>query len=97
MALDKLRLEVELGQLELEKKRAQYSLELAKQIVETLYMSDGVEMKIEQLRMTIPSLQPLGHKNGSEMILDHLNGTQHERTTSQDLPIISSITIGGTA
>ncbi len=97
LALDKLRLEVELGQLELEKKRAQYTLELAKQIVETLYISDNVEMKTEQLRMTIPSLQALGRKNGSKMILDHLHGTQHERTTSQDLPIIYDLNTGGTA
>lgn len=97
LTLDKLKLEVELGQLELEKKRAQYTLELAKQIVETLYISDGAEMKTEQLRMAIPSLQALGRKNGSEMILDHLHGTQHERTTSQDLPIIISALTGGTA
>ena len=97
LALDKLKLEVELGQLELEKKRAQYTLELAKQIVDTLYISDSVEMKTEQLRMTIPSLQALGRKNGSEMIMDHLHGTQRERTTSQDIPIIYDITTGGTA
>ncbi len=96
LVLDKLRLEVELSQLELEKKRAQYTLELARQIVDTLYISDSIEMKTEQLRMTIPSLKALGCKNGSEMILDHLQGTQHERTTSQDLAIISHVAKGGT-
>jgi hypothetical protein len=88
LALEREQLALEATKLDLEKKRAEYTLELAQMIVETIHEDvSRQEVRIELIRLTLPSLRDLGHKNGTEVILDHLQAIQ--RSTSFLLPASS--------
>lgn len=91
LALEKEQLALEATRLDLEKKRAEYTLELARMIVETIHADvSRQEVRIELIRLTLPSLRDLGHKNGTELILDHLQETQRSASHLLPMTIVSS-------
>jgi hypothetical protein len=76
LELEKERSAVEGARLELEKKRAEYMLELAKLMVDTLYVEGAdLTLRTELLRQVLPALKDFGQKESTVLLLDHLQTT----------------------
>ncbi len=75
LAVEQQRLEVISIRLDVEKKRVQYTLELAAQLIDTVYESGGdPAARAELLRNTLPIFKEFGHpeQESTALILDHL-------------------------
>lgn len=75
LAVEQQRLEVTSIRLDVEKKRVQYTLELAAQLIDTLYEGGGdPAVRAELLRNTLPIFKEFGHpeQESTTLILDHL-------------------------
>ncbi len=79
LTVEQQRLEVVSTRLDVEKKRVQYTLELAAQLIDTLYEGGGdPAVRIELLRNILPTFKEFGHpeQESTALILDHLQQVQ---------------------
>ncbi len=92
LAVEKERIAVASVKLDLEKKRAEYTLQLTALIVDTLYTGvDTVEMRVELIRNMLPALKDIGQKESTTIILEHL---QHiNRETPVAIPAVTEAII----
>ena len=73
LALEKERIAVASVKLDLEKKRAEYALQLTTLFVDTLYTGiDTTEMRVELVRNMLPTLKDIGQRESTTILLDHL-------------------------
>jgi hypothetical protein len=88
LALIKEQLEVESARLDLEKKRAEYVLELAGLLADTLYNGGGTtEMRTELIRNALPALKEFGHKESTTIFLEHLQCSPED--TPRAIPAVT--------
>lgn len=81
LALEEQRLNVVSTRLDVEKKRAQYTLELATLLIDTLYNGGGSpEIRAELLRNMFPALKDFGHpeKESTTVVLEMLQNMEEE-------------------
>lgn len=93
IALEKERLALVSIRLDVEKKRAEYMLELTKQLVDTLHVEVNTpELRVELIRNTLPALKDFGQRESTALVFEHL---QHiDRETPAAIPTITIDPIG---
>lgn len=84
----KERIAVTSVKLDLEKKRAEYALQLTTLFVDTLYTGiDTAEMRVELVRNMLPTLKDIGQRESTTILLEHFQ--QSNRDTPMAIPVIA--------